>query len=129
MILQNNTPTKSKKNISNKTKTNTMDKTTKKLDWQKEMFYITNQKTSKSIQTTKKLKLHHDNFRQGLKYGYLWWNLGVSMYLHSINIIYSLNIDIGVYIFLYSLNKDVEVYIFIYFYGEGHKKIIINLIL
>ena len=71
MILQNNTPTKSKKNISNKTKTNTMDKTTKKLDWQKEMFYITNQKTSKSIQTTKKLKLHHDNFRQGMKYRYL----------------------------------------------------------
>ena len=56
MILQNNTPTKSKKNISNKTKTNTMDKTTKKLDWQKEMFYTTNQKTPKSIQTTKKIE-------------------------------------------------------------------------
>ena len=28
------------------------------------MFYTMNQKTSKSIQTTKKLKLPHENFRQ-----------------------------------------------------------------
>ena len=52
-----------------------------------------------------------------MKYGYLWLNLDVSMYLHSINIIYALNKDIEVYIFFkdieaYIFFKDIEVYIF-----------------
>ena len=71
MILQNNTPTKSKKNISNKTKTNTMDKTTKNQMDRKKCFIQRIKKLPNLFKQQKKLKLHHDNFRQGMKYRYL----------------------------------------------------------
>ena len=41
-----------------------VDKATKNQMDRKKMFYTMNQKTPKIIQTTKKSKIHHDNFRQ-----------------------------------------------------------------